>query len=163
MRALAGYGLLTLGSVALDQWIKWLVQAHMEMGEAIELLPFLALYRTVNTGISFSFMDGLPPWTLAVLAVAVMGFMAWLAWRSAPHQALARAGFALIIGGAIGNLIDRVALGHVVDYVLFHTPVWSFAVFNLADACITVGAGLVILQEIVDWRRGAASEERPRQ
>lgn len=156
MRGFAPYGLLTALLVGLDQLIKWLVQANMELGEAIELTPFLALYRTVNTGISFSFMDGLPPWTLAALALAVTGFMVWLAWRSEPRQVFARAGFAVIVGGALGNLIDRVLLGHVVDYVLFHTSSWSFAVFNLADACITVGAGLVILQEIIDWRRERA-------
>lgn len=159
MRALLAYGLLTLATVAADQWIKWLVQTRMAMGETIEFLPFLAWHRTVNTGISFSFMDGLPAWVLAVLAFAVMGFIVWLAMRSEPRQVFARAGFALIVGGALGNLIDRVLLGHVVDYVYFHTPVWSFAVFNLADACISVGAVLVILQEIVDWRRGTADQK----
>ncbi len=156
MRALIGYGLLATIAVGLDQWIKWLVQVTMEMGETIPVLPFLAWHRTVNTGISFSFLEGLPAWTLAALALAVLGFMLWLAVRSEPRQVAARAGFALIIGGAVGNLIDRVLLGHVVDYVYFHTPVWSFAVFNLADALITVGAGLVILQEIIDWRRDRA-------
>ena len=66
---------------------------------------------------------------------------------------MARVGFALVIGGAIGNLIDRVRLGHVIDYILFHTPVWSFAVFNLADAFITVGAMLVVLEEFLEARR----------
>lgn len=156
MRALVGYGLLAIAAIAADQWIKWLVQVNMEMGETIPVLPILAWHRTVNTGISFSFMDGLPPWTLAVLSVAVLAFMLWLAAKSQPRQVLARAGFALIVGGAVGNLIDRVLLGHVVDYVYFHTPVWSFAVFNLADACITVGAALVVLQELVDFRRERA-------
>ena len=67
-------------------------------------------------------------------------------------QVLARIGFALIIGGAIGNLIDRAVYGHVIDYILFHTPVWSFAVFNLADAFITVGAVLVVCEEFLVWR-----------
>ncbi|MBX3531378.1 MAG: signal peptidase II [Rhizobiaceae bacterium] len=159
MRALPAYGLLTVAAVAVDQWIKWLVQSRMAMGETIEFLPFLAWHRTVNTGISFSFMDGLPAWVLAALALAVMGFILWLAIRTEPRQVFARAGFALIVGGAVGNLIDRVLLGHVVDYVYFHTPVWSFAVFNLADTCITVGAVLVILQEVVDWRRDRAAKQ----
>lgn len=60
----------------------------------------------------------------------------------------------MIVGGALGNLVDRTTLGYVVDYIYFHTPSWSFAVFNLADAFITVGAGLVILEEIVGWLRG---------
>jgi signal peptidase II len=157
MRALLGYGLIAVVAIALDQWIKWLVQATMAMGETIEFLPFLAWHRTVNTGISFSFMEGLPAWVLALLAFGVLAFILWLAVRSEPRQVFARIGFALIAGGAVGNLIDRVALGHVVDYVYFHTPVWDFAVFNLADACISVGAVLVIMQEVVDWRRDRAA------
>jgi signal peptidase II len=161
MRAFLGYGLVTAAAIALDQWIKWLVQATMAMGETIEVLPFLAWHRTINTGISFSFMEGMPAWVLAALALGVTVFILWLAVRSEPRQIFARLGFALIIGGAIGNLIDRVMLGHVVDYVYFHTPVWSFAVFNLADACITVGAVLVILQEVIDWRRGSPEATTP--
>jgi signal peptidase II len=59
-----------------------------------------------------------------------------------------------VLGGAVGNLIDRAVYGHVIDYVLFHTPVWSFAIFNLADAFISVGAGLVVLEEVLVWWRG---------
>ena len=77
------------------------------------------------------------------LSLAVIAFVLYLAMRSAGDQWLARIGFALIIGGAVGNLIDRAVYGHVIDYILFHTPVWSFAVFNLADAFITVGAVIV--------------------
>ena len=87
------------------------------------------------------------------MSLAVIAFVLYLAWRTDPRQVLARVGFALIIGGAVGNLIDRAVYGHVIDYVLFHTPVWSFAVFNLADAFITVGAALVVLEELLVWRR----------
>ena len=71
---------------------------------------------------------------------------------------IAHFGFALIIGGAMGNLIDRFLYGHVIDYFLFHTPGWSFAIFNLADAAITVGAGLVILDELLQWRAGRKAD-----
>ena len=154
MGAMLKYGLVGLVVVALDQIVKRLVETGMAIDEQIGLLPFLSLYRTHNTGVAFSMFAGAGDWRLILLVSAVLVFIAWLAWKSAPHQHIARLGFALILGGAVGNLIDRAMLGHVVDYVLFHTPAWSFAVFNLADACITVGAGLVILQEIVDWRRG---------
>jgi signal peptidase II len=90
---------------------------------------------------------------LVIVTSAVILLVLWLAARSDADQLAARFGFALIIAGALGNLIDRVWLGYVVDYVLFHTPAWSFAVFNLADVMITLGAGLVILQEILLWRR----------
>ena len=153
MRPLALYGLVAAGVVVADQAIKALVVATMDLYEAIELLPFLALYHTRNTGVAFSMFSGSDDWRLVVLALVVTAFIGWLAWRSDPRQIWARLGFALIIGGAIGNLIDRAVLGYVVDYVFFHTPVWSFAVFNLADMAITCGAALVIWQEFSDWRR----------
>src|SRR5690606_7442813 len=102
--------------------------------------PFLALYRTYNTGIAFSMLSSVGDTGLILIVVAVVAFILYLFFRTTPRQVLARTGFALVIGGALGNLIDRVMLGHVIDYILFHTPVWSFAVFNLADAFITVGA-----------------------
>lgn len=141
-------------AVALDQWVKYLVETRLEVQEKVDLLPFLALYRTFNTGIAFSMLSWFGDKGLIVVTLAVAAFILFLAWRSDPAQIFARLGFTLILGGAIGNLIDRVLYGHVVDYVLFHTPVWSFAVFNLADAFITVGAGLVILEEVLIWRRG---------
>lgn len=159
MRPLFLYGLVGTAVVVLDQIIKRLVETGMEMNEQILLLPFLSLYRTHNTGVAFSMLENAGDWRLMLLVVAVLIFIAWLAFKSGSHQVYARVGFALILGGAIGNLIDRALLGYVVDYVLFHTPAWSFAIFNLADAAITIGAGLVVLQEIIDWRRGGSEEE----
>jgi signal peptidase II len=141
-------------AIVLDQWIKLLVESDLVMHERVDLLPFLALYRTYNTGIAFSMFSSVGDKGLIVLSLLVIAFVLYLAARSAPQQWLARAGFALIVGGAVGNLIDRAVYGHVIDYILFHTPVWSFAVFNLADAFITVGAGLVLIDEFLAWRRG---------
>ena len=140
-------------AIALDQWIKHLVETGLEWQQPVEILPFLALYRTYNTGIAFSMLSSFGDTGLIVVAVAVVAFVLYLAARTAPGQFLSRAGFALIVGGALGNLIDRAVYGHVIDYILFHTPRWSFAVFNLADAFITVGAALVLLDEFVAWRR----------
>jgi signal peptidase II len=143
-------------AVVLDQIIKWLVETRLVYEQLVPVLPFLGLYRTWNEGIAFSYFSGLPDVWLVVLTVIIIGFVLYL-WSHAPtSHVYARVGFALIIGGAIGNLIDRAVLGHVVDYVLFHTPVWSFAVFNLADAFISVGAALIVLQEVIDWRKGRA-------
>lgn len=142
-----------------DQLIKWLVETGMDYQQRIELLPFFSLFRTHNTGIAFSMFSNVSPAVLVVVAVCVTAFVSWL-WATSPRDhVIAHAGFALIIGGAIGNLIDRVRLGYVVDYFLFHLPGWSFAVFNLADAAITVGAGLVLLNEIVVWRTSKAQAE----
>lgn len=150
-------GVVMLAVAGLDQWIKRLVETGMDLHERIDVLPFFALLRAHNTGIAFSFLSDFHGLGLIVLMLAVMAFVIWLAFRSDPAHRMARLGFALILGGALGNLIDRVALGYVIDYFLFHWGNWSFAIFNLADAAITVGAGLVILEEFVAWRRARAA------
>jgi signal peptidase II len=140
-------------AVILDQIIKWLVETRLVYEELVPVLPYLGFYRTWNEGIAFSYFSGLPDAWLVFLTVIIIGFVLYL-WSQAPVAHIySRVGFALIIGGAIGNLIDRAWLGHVVDYILFHTPVWSFAVFNLADAFISVGAALILFQEVIDWRK----------
>ena len=152
------YGGIAVLAVALDQWIKWLVETRLPIHEMVDLLPFLALYRTYNTGVAFSMFDWVGDGALVGVSLAVIAFVLWLAWRSEPGQWLARLGFALIVGGAVGNIIDRMVYGHVIDYILFHTPVWSFAVFNLADAFISVGAAAVVLQEFLVWRNEDAEK-----
>jgi len=159
MRRLLPYVGLVAIAVALDQWIKYLVETGLLMHQQVDVLPFLALYRTYNTGIAFSMLSSFGDTGLIVMSLVVIAFVLYLALRSTDEQRLARLGFALVIGGAIGNLIDRAVYGHVIDYVLFHTPVWSFAVFNLADAFITVGAAAVILDEFLAWRRERRRQE----
>jgi signal peptidase II len=156
VKPLTFYAGLVAVAVALDQWIKYLVETRLVLHQQVDLLPFLALYRTYNTGIAFSMLSSFGDTGLIVVSLAVIAFVLYLASRSAGDQWLARIGFALIIGGAIGNLIDRAVYGHVIDYILFHTPVWSFAVFNLADAFISVGAATVLLEEFFGWRRQRA-------
>ncbi len=152
LRALIPYAVVTAVAVAADQWIKYLVETRLPMQEAIELLPFLALYRTYNTGVAFSMFSSIGDIGLLAIAAGVILFVLYLAWRTEPGNWIARLGFALIVGGALGNIIDRATYGHVVDYILFHTPVWSFAVFNLADAFITIGAIAVVVDELLVWR-----------
>jgi len=152
MRAALGHGIAAVVLIGLDQAIKLLVEARLPFEQPVPVAPFLALYRTWNQGISFSLLAGFGGLALAAIAVLVTGFVLVLAARTAPQERLARAGYAAIVAGALGNLIDRVAYGHVVDYVLVHTATWSFAVFNLADALITIGAGLVVLQELTGRR-----------
>lgn len=144
---------IVFGVIVLDQLIKYFVETRMGYGEQIDILPFLALFRVHNDGIAFSMLSWLHDGGLIAITVGVIAFVLYLWWTNAPNRIFARYGFALIIGGAIGNLIDRSMHGYVVDYVLFHLPNWSFAVFNLADAFITIGAGLIILEEFLGWRR----------
>jgi signal peptidase II len=159
LRTALSYAAITATAIGLDQLIKYLVEARMPLQEMVEIVPFLALYRTYNTGVAFSMFASVGDIGLLLIAAAVILFVFYLALRTEPAHRIARIGFALIIGGAIGNIIDRATYGHVVDYILFHTPVWSFAVFNLADAFITVGAALVVLDEFLIWR---ASRKTPR-
>jgi signal peptidase II len=154
------YAVVVALAIVLDQWIKYMVETGLAMHIPVDVLPFLALYRTHNTGIAFSLLSDFGSVGLVAVTLAVVAFVVWIAIRTDKAQWLARFGFALIVGGALGNLIDRVWHGHVIDYVLFHLPNWSFAVFNLADAFISVGAALVILDEFILWRRSRAERTR---
>ena len=146
-------------TVAADQGAKALVVATMALGGSVEILPFLSLYHARNDGIAFSMFAGFGDLGLALMAVVVLGFVLWLWWKTPAERKLTHFAFAIIVGGAIGNLIDRVRLGYVTDYVLFHTPVWSFAVFNLADACISVGAVAIVVDEFLIGRRQKESDQ----
>lgn len=144
---------LVLAAILVDQASKIAVDHSMPMHEAWPVLPFLALYKTYNLGVAFSMLSSMDGWFIVGMRLAIVAFVLWL-WRRTPaHHLFAHPGYALIIAGAAGNLIDRFAYGHVVDFILFHTGNWSFAVFNLADSFITIGAGLVILDELFGKKR----------
>lgn len=136
-------------AVILDQAVKIAVENYLPMQEAVPLLPVLALYRTYNLGVAFSLLSGMEREFIIGMRVVIVAFVLWL-WRRTPKdRPFAHVGFSLIIAGAAGNLIDGFVYGHVIDYILFHTASWSFAVFNLADSFITIGAGFVILDELL--------------
>ena len=141
-------------TVGLDQLIKYWVVNTLEVGEEIDLLPFLSLYHARNPGIAFSMLSSVSDWGLIALTLCIICFVIWL-WKNAgPEKSLSRFGFLLVIGGAIGNLIDRIRFHYVIDYISFHiNGVFSFAIFNLADSFITVGAVLIVLDELLHWKR----------
>jgi signal peptidase II len=136
-------------AVILDQIVKIAVDHYLPLQEAVPLVPMLALYRTYNLGVAFSMLSGMDGWFIVGMRLVIVAFVLWLWHRTAKDRRLAHLGYALIIAGAIGNLIDRFAYGHVIDYILFHTESWSFAVFNLADSFITIGAACVVLDELL--------------
>lgn len=136
-------------AVLLDQAIKLAVETWLPFQREVAVMPSLSLYRTYNYGVAFSMMAGTGGWFIVGLRVVVIGFVLWL-WRRTPDDRfLPHLGFAMIIAGALGNLVDGLLLGYVIDYVLFYVGDWSFAVFNLADAFITLGAGAIILEELL--------------
>ncbi|EFL89782.1 signal peptidase II [Ahrensia sp. R2A130] len=142
---------------AIDQLSKTWVERTLPFQEVVEVFPFFSLYRTHNTGIAFSMLDSFGPMFLVLLSVVIIIFMGWLWRQTAKQDYFAHLGFALVMAGAIGNLIDRANLGYVVDFFLVHTDSWAFAVFNVADSYITCGAIAIILQEFLNWRRNRAS------
>lgn len=141
--------LFIAAAVLLDQAIKLAVEAWLPLQQEVAVIPSLSLYRTYNYGVAFSIMAGTGGWFIVGLRLVVICFVLWL-WRRTPNDRfLPHLGFAMIVAGALGNLVDGFLLGYVIDYVLFYVGNWSFAVFNLADAFITLGAGAIILEELI--------------
>ena len=144
--------------VILDQATKALVRARFELFDSIEIIPgLLNLTRIHNTGAAFGMLNGADmPFKTAVLALVAAGALIGLALYAASlpaEQRMTRFGLALIIGGAAGNLIDRVVSGYVVDFVDVYFGSWHFWAFNVADAAITAGVSLMILDMLGVGRR----------
>ncbi|MDE2150544.1 MAG: signal peptidase II [Gammaproteobacteria bacterium] len=135
-----------------DQISKALVTHRLAPYQAQALLPHLNLITMHNTGAAFSMFAQAPALVFLVLAAAVSaGILYWL--HRNPHgQHLLAAGFSLILGGALSNALDRVTRGFVVDFIDFYIGHWHFAAFNLADAAITAGAGLLIMDMLLQAR-----------
>ena len=144
--------------IVLDQITKIWIQRTMEMYEVINLTPFLNLRYLVNPGAAFSFLadaGGWQRWLFTVLAAVVsMAIIAWLWYLPRKGEGRLACGLAFILGGAVGNLIDRIAYGHVVDFIDVFYGDWHWPAFNVADTAITIGAILVIIDSF--WPRQRA-------
>jgi signal peptidase II len=142
---------LTAGLIVIvDQAVKVLVRSRMELFESITVVPgVLSLTRVHNTGAAFGLLNGAEfrykTLVVGLVATAALSGLAVYAATLDASQRLSRFGLALIIGGAAGNLIDRVMYGYVLDFVDAYYGGWHFWAFNVADAAITVGVGLMIL------------------
>ena len=152
---------IALVIVALDQAAKALVRRHVALNDSVAIIPgFFDLTRVHNSGTAFGFMNGADfPFKTAVLAGVAVAALAGLAFYavSLPYeQWLARTGLALILGGAAGNLIDRISSGYVVDFVEVYWSGWHFWAFNVADAAITIGVALMVLDLLGLHRRRVA-------
>jgi signal peptidase II len=135
----------------LDLATKYWVLAALKPGDAIYVTGFFNLVLVFNRGAAFSFLAAQPGWQLplfAGIALAASGFIAWLLLRHA-HKALFCGGLSLILGGALGNLHDRLVHGHVVDFLDFHAAGWHWPAFNVADSAITAGAVILILESFL--------------
>ncbi len=151
--------------VAVDQITKRMITARFELYERIEVWPLFDITRLHNTGAAFSFLSdasGWQRWFFIILGFIVASLVTiWLSrlprYR---HKSLAL-GLSLIVGGAIGNVIDRISLGYVVDFVHLHYDRWYFPAFNVADSAITVGAVILLVQSILsdDDKIGSSRQE----
>jgi signal peptidase II len=143
-----------VSGVILDQWTKYLIVNHINSSADFQhWLPVLSIVRTHNMGVSFGMLSAfnLGAWFYAVLTVSIILFLIYMIWSSA--RIIAQTAFALMISGAIGNLIDRFMYGYVIDFISVHWfEKYYFYVFNVADIFVTCGAGLMILDAIIEKR-----------
>jgi signal peptidase II len=150
--------LLGLGIVVADQVTKTLVRNGLSLYESKTIIPgFLDLTHVRNTGAAFGLFNAadfpLKPAVMLGMAILALAAIAVYAAQLRPDERLARGGLALVLGGAVGNLIDRAATGYVLDFVDVYYGGAHFWAFNVADAAITVGAALVILDVLLAGRR----------
>jgi signal peptidase II len=149
--------------VLLDRVTKYWVRQTLDLGEYVPLLPFFGFTHLENRGAAFSILHDAGGWQRWFFVALALGFSIYLlvelrrlGARPRGNEALYAWGFAAVLGGAVGNLIDRALEGVVVDFVLVHWRGWYFPAFNVADSAITVGAGLWILAMVQEARRKRA-------
>lgn len=156
-------GFLSLGVLALDQASKFAVEKYTSIGSLRVLVPgVLNLVHASNPGVAFGLLADSPtPWLSSVLILFSVGVIALLSWLLATGRAggwLGQSGLALILGGAAGNVFDRLLRHSVTDFIDFHLGSHHWYTFNLADSAIVVGASLVVLELLRDWQH--PGEER---
>jgi signal peptidase II len=149
-RRLAPWLALAIAIVAIDQATKIAVERAFDYGEVRPLTGFFNLVLTYNKGAAFSFLASASGWQAQFLTVVGIGASAFIIYLLARHgnQRLFALALALILGGAVGNVIDRIAYGHVIDFLDFHFGGWHWPAFNVADSAIVGGAALLIIDEL---------------
>ena len=159
-RFLGWLGLSTV-VIVLDQLSKLAVLRHLRFGEGVPFTEFFQLVLVYNPGAAFSFLANQPGWQKWFFTGLALAVSAWLTvlMRRHAREWLQPAAFAFIVGGALGNVIDRVRFGAVVDFLYFHLGEHGFPAFNLADSAITLG---VILMLIAQWQESRHAGKEPK-
>ncbi len=148
--------------VVLDQASKLTIEHFMQFGQTIPVIPGFNLVLTYNPGAAFSFLADAGGWQrhfFTVLAIVVSGVLTWQLKKN-PTPSLQNWSMTLILGGAIGNVIDRIYLGHVIDFVQVYYETHYWPAFNVADSAITVGAVLMVLDSL---RNTASKQDEPKE
>ena len=146
---------LALIILIADQFTKVLILGAYRLGDSTTITSFFNIVRAHNTGAAFSFLaaaSGWQRWLFTGIGVVATVFIVWML-RSHPGQKLFSFSLACILGGAVGNVVDRLLHGYVVDFLQFHWGGWYFPAFNVADSAITIGAIGLILDELLRVRR----------
>ena len=148
---------LSVAVIVLDQLSKVYIATHMRLFEIIYVLPVFNIALLHNTGAAFSMLAGAAGWTRWFFILLALGIVAaiviWLMRMPAGASRWVAAGLSLVAGGALGNAMDRLTHGYVVDFLQFHYQGWFFPAFNVADSAITVGAALLLLDSLLLQRR----------
>ena len=146
---------LSLAIFVADQFTKVLILGYYRLGDSTYVTSFFNVVRAHNTGAAFSFLAGASGWQrwfFTAVGIAAAIFIVWML-RSHAGQRLFSFALACILGGALGNVVDRLVHGYVVDFVQLHWRGWYFPAFNVADSAITIGAACLILDELLRVRR----------
>ena len=156
---LKAYGMAAL-VVALDRFTKWLVETHVSAMDTYRVIPgFFDIVHSQNRGVAFGiFNDSTSEWRTAmliVLSVAAVIFVSAMLWRPERLDRTSRWGLALILGGAAGNVIDRIAWGQVTDFLEFYVGGYHWPTFNVADSAIVIGSGLLLVELLRPKRQAA--------
>ena len=147
---------LALAVFIADQFTKTLILGYYQLGDSTYVTSFFNVVRVHNTGAAFSFLasaSGWQRWLFTGIGIAAAVFIVWML-RSHHPQKLFAFSMACLLGGAVGNVVDRVMHGYVVDFIQLHYAGWYFPSFNVADMAITAGAAGMILDELLRVRRG---------
>jgi signal peptidase II len=153
----ASWLLLSVLVVLADQASKYYISQHFGEFEHITLLPVLDVTRMHNVGAAFSFLASASGWQrwlfIGLAGVVSVGIIVWLLRLKERAHGLLACGLALVLGGALGNVIDRIRLGYVIDFIHFHWDRAYFPAFNVADSAITVGAACLLLDALFEGKR----------
>src|SRR5947199_6419990 len=146
---------------ALDRLTKWIIETRVSFLDTYRVIPgFFELVRSQNRGVAFGiFNDSTSEWRTVLLVIASLAavtLVAWMLWRSERLDKLSLWGFALILGGAAGNVFDRIVWGRVTDFLLFYLGKYQWPAFNVADSAIVIGSGLLFI-DLLRPRRQAAN------
>lgn len=139
------YGLAAI-VIVLDQLSKWVVLNQIQFGETIYVAPFWNWVLTFNPGAAFSFLADQPGWQRWFFSILALGVSGWIALelKRHPEEKMMALALALVMGGALGNVIDRIRFGAVVDFIQWHAAGYYWPAFNVADSAITLGAVLMV-------------------